>query len=392
MSGSVSQPWYLARGGQQFGPISEAEMAKLVELGHLQPTDLLWRDGFPDWRPAMLVFPPRAQAQAGAQADAPMRTNPAAGAGARHGDRLVADDRAPAGRGGAAEAHGDERTRRRRGPVVALLLLVILLAGAGGAGYQYREQLAGFAAALTASSGAMSIADRKSLETPPLIGFRAGSTEAIDATLQGTALWRVIKREFPDWYAQRLAEAAALAREGKDDAVIGQFVARKLVELRRQQVANGLSAKLPLLKTVASAYFETLDRLRAHSAEACSGFIRQGEAEPLIVAMLQGSEHTAHLQALATAMFEAIADGRQVPRVYPQPSQAQYAVLANALAQRGWTREDFALVASRQAMAQAPAAKVCQLVHDLFQTQLSLPDPEVRERLLVDSLRGVFAG
>jgi hypothetical protein len=280
--------------------------------------------------------------------------------------------------------------------VVALLLLVVLLAGAGGAGYQYREQLAGFAAALTASSGAvsgaMSIADRKSLETPPLIGFRAGSTEAIDTTLQGTALWRVIKREFPDWYAQRLAEAAALAREGKSDAVIGQFVARKLVELRRQQVANGLSAKLPMLKTVASAYFETLDRLRAHSVEACSGFIRQGEAEPLIVAMLQGSEHTAHLQALATAMFEAIADGRQVPRVYPQPSQAQYAVLANALAQRGWTREDFALVASRQAMAQAPPDKVCQLVHDLFQTQLSLPDPEVRERLIVDSLRGVFAG
>ncbi|MBO0764933.1 MAG: hypothetical protein J2P50_10145, partial [Hyphomicrobiaceae bacterium] len=271
--------------------------------------------------------------------------------------------------------------------------LVILLAGVGGAGYQYREQLAGFAAALSTSSGAMSIADRKSLEMPPLIGFRASSTEAIDATLQRSALWRIIKREFPDWYAQRLAEAATLASEGKDDAVIGQHVARKLAELRRQQVANGLSATLPLLKTVANAYFETLDKLRAHSVEACSGFIRQGEAEPLIVAMLQGSsEDTAHLQALATAIFEAIAEGRQVPRVYPQPSQAQYAVLANALAERGWTREDFALIANRQAMAQAPADKVCQLVYELFQTQLSLPDPEVRERLLVDSLRGVFAG
>lgn len=391
MSGSVTQPWYLARGGQQFGPISEAEMAKLVELGHLQPTDLLWRDGFPDWRPAMLVFPPRGQAQSGVPAGGPMRTHPAEGAGAGHPDRLVADDRAPVGRARPAEVYEEEQPSRRRGPLVALLL-VILLAGAGGAGYQYREQLAGFAAALTASSAGMSMSDRKSLETPPLIGFRAGSTEAIDATLQGTALWRVIKREFPDWYTQRLADAVALAREGKDDAVIGQYVARKLVELRRQQVANGLSAKLPLLMAVASAYFETLDKLRSHSVEACSGFIRQGEAEPLIVAMLQGSEDTAHLQALATAVFEAIAEGRQVPRVYPQPSQEQYAVLANALAQRGWTREDFALIANRQAMAQAPADKVCQLVHELFQTQLSLPDPEVRERLLVDSLRGVFAG
>ena len=51
--------WYLARDGQQFGPLSDTELAKFVELGHLQPTDLLWREGFPDWRPAMVVFPPR---------------------------------------------------------------------------------------------------------------------------------------------------------------------------------------------------------------------------------------------------------------------------------------------------------------------------------------------
>src|SRR5215475_6644184 len=52
--------WYLARNGQQYGPLSEAELGRFVELGHLQPTDLLWREGFPDWRPAMVVFPPRA--------------------------------------------------------------------------------------------------------------------------------------------------------------------------------------------------------------------------------------------------------------------------------------------------------------------------------------------
>jgi hypothetical protein len=51
--------WYLAREGQQFGPLSDTELAKFIELGHLQPTDLLWSEGFPDWRPAMVVFPPR---------------------------------------------------------------------------------------------------------------------------------------------------------------------------------------------------------------------------------------------------------------------------------------------------------------------------------------------
>jgi hypothetical protein len=395
MSGPVAQPWYLARGGQQYGPISEAEMAKLVELGHLEPTDLLWRDGFPDWRPAMLVFPPHAPAQVGG----PARTQPA-NPGADAHDRLVADDRPALVRGGAKVGHDAAdtyethagRPPRRAGRAIALLLLAVLAAGAGGLGYVYRAQLAGLAAAFTAPSGAMAIADRKSLETPPLLGFRAGSAQAIDANLQATALWRVIKREFPDWYTQRLGEAAQLAREDKDDAVIGQFVARKLVELRRQQVANGLSAKMPLLKTVAGAYFHTLDRLRAYSVDACSGFIRQGVAEPLIVKLLQGSEHTAHLQALTTAEFEAIADGRQLPRVYPQPSQAQYAVLAAALAKRGWTQNDFQLLASKQAMSQAAPEKVCQLVHDFFETQLSLPDPEVQERLIVDSLRPVFAG
>lgn len=48
--------WYLARDGQQFGPLSEPEMNKFNELGHLQATDLVWRKGFVDWRPAGEVF------------------------------------------------------------------------------------------------------------------------------------------------------------------------------------------------------------------------------------------------------------------------------------------------------------------------------------------------
>jgi len=367
-------------------------MSKLVELGHLQSTDLLWRDGFPDWRPAMVVFPPRGSALP----RGPLRGVPGGGAGARPADEVTTDP-APIGRKRAVNEEADEGDRPRRGRrVLALLLLVAMLAGAGGAAYIYRDQLTGMAtpliASFSASSGAMDIADRKSLETPPLLGFRVGAIDAIDATLQNAALWRVIKREFPDWYAQRLTEASALARESKDDAVIGQLVARKLVELRRQQVANGLSAKLPMLKTVAAAYYDSLTRLRKHSPEACSGFIKQGEAEPLIVALLQGTEHTAHLQALETAVFEAIAEGRQVPRVHPRPSQAQYGQLAKELSNRGWTQTDFQMLSNKQALAQAEPDKVCQLVQEFFGAQLSLPDPEVQMRLLVDSLRPVFAG
>src|SRR5262245_27560962 len=245
MSAPASHPsWYLARDGHQFGPISEAEMVQLIELGHLQPTDLLWRDGFPDWRPAMVVFPPRGQALPHAS----MLGYPGPGIAAPPSDQLRADPFS-FGRGPAVdERPKDDDHPRRGGRAVALFLLLAILAGAGGAAYSHRDQLAGIAASLTASlsasSGAMSMADRRSVETPPLVGFRTGSVDAIDATLQGTAMWRVIKREFPDWYTERLNEVAALARDNKDDAVIGQFVARKLVELRRKEVANALSAKL----------------------------------------------------------------------------------------------------------------------------------------------------
>ena len=48
--------WYLARNGQQYGPLSDIEMRKFNDLGHLQGSDLVWRKGFPDWRPAGEVF------------------------------------------------------------------------------------------------------------------------------------------------------------------------------------------------------------------------------------------------------------------------------------------------------------------------------------------------
>ena len=58
MAGTAPQiEWYLARGGQQYGPLSDSEMRKFVELGHLRPTDLVWSNGFTDWRPAPLEFP-----------------------------------------------------------------------------------------------------------------------------------------------------------------------------------------------------------------------------------------------------------------------------------------------------------------------------------------------
>ena len=81
MSGSEHPiEWYLARDGQQFGPLSDVELKKFVELGHLRATDLLWRHGFSDWRPASSLFPAQRPAQAPAAGRSPNRP---------HGRRLA---------------------------------------------------------------------------------------------------------------------------------------------------------------------------------------------------------------------------------------------------------------------------------------------------------------
>ena len=108
--------------------------------------------------------------------------------------------------------------------------------------------------------------------------------------------------------------------------------------------------------------------------------------------MLQGSEHTAHLQAQLTSVFEAEPKAASKPRVYPQPRQTDYDKLAADLAKRGWSPADMKLFSDERALAKAAPDKVCQMVHDWFAAQLSLSDPEAQMRLLVKSFRPVVAG
>ena len=407
MTAPASQiQWYLAREGQQYGPLSEAELAKFVELGHLQPNDLLWREGFPDWRPAMVVFPQRPAAstqRAGPTAPPGRRPPPdygspstfarepeatrpggdhAAGAAARLRPTRPAPD----------DEHDDRPQPRSVGGTLRKLVVAAILVGALGTAawiaYPHRAQLMNFMTSLPSLAPG---ADRKSLATPPFAGLK-GNAQAIDAAMQSAALWRVIKREFPDWYAQRLTEIETLASRGGDDAAIGQHLARALIALRRQQVDNALSAQMPRLKIVATAFLDNIAQLRKSGTEACYAFISQGESNPIILGLLQRPEHTVHLQGQMVAIFEAIADGRKSPRVYPAPRQSDYDALAADLTKLGWTKADLQLFSDERALARAGPEKVCQLVHDWFAAQLAITDTDVQQRLLVDSLRPVVAG
>jgi len=47
--------WFVGRNGTQQGPYSSAQLKQLVEQGKLLATDLVWREGMPDWVTASAI-------------------------------------------------------------------------------------------------------------------------------------------------------------------------------------------------------------------------------------------------------------------------------------------------------------------------------------------------
>lgn len=64
--------WYYAAGGQQQGPVDEAQLDALIQSGQINQETLVWREGMPNWQPLR-------QARAGS---APAGTPPPAAASA----------------------------------------------------------------------------------------------------------------------------------------------------------------------------------------------------------------------------------------------------------------------------------------------------------------------
>lgn len=218
------------------------------------------------------------------------------------------------------------------------------------------------------------------------------SAPEVDTNFQKTALWRLLKAEFPDWYAEQIRETARLGSEQKDEKAIAKYLADAMVALRRKHVAEALSASPPRLRSVASAFLGNLNHLAASSIDACYSFISQGETHAGVVELMRSSEHTANLQAQVVAVFEAIAEGRKAPRAQTPPRREDYDALASQLAQRGWSPADLALFSDPRALSRATPQKVCQMVQDWFAAQLALKDEDVQLRLLVEALKPVVAG
>jgi uncharacterized RDD family membrane protein YckC len=49
--------WFYANGGQQEGPVNDADFERLAREGVIQPTTLVWREGMANWEPYAKVAP-----------------------------------------------------------------------------------------------------------------------------------------------------------------------------------------------------------------------------------------------------------------------------------------------------------------------------------------------
>ncbi len=219
----------------------------------------------------------------------------------------------------------------------------------------------------------------------------AASVPDVDAHYTSSPLWTVVRQEFPDWYGERMREIAQLSTE-KTQSDVTKYAMRSLVKLRRQHAKEALAASSPKLRNIASAFLQNLQSLKSHSTEACYGFISKGETSPAVTALYDDGDQKAALEAQATAVFQAIADGRQAPKSRERPQKPDYDVLAVQLGQLGWSQADLQLFANPKALARAAPERVCQMVQDWFSAHISIEDEAVQERLLFETLRPVIAG
>jgi hypothetical protein len=255
------------------------------------------------------------------------------------------------------------------------------------------------------NAGSKPVETAKSAETPSAQPSAAGpetaalspaavedSAQALDAKFQRTPMWSVVKREFPDWYSEKLKEAAKLTAQNEPEIAITKHLAESLVALRRKHANEALSASTEKLKTVANAFLANLKSLGERSVGACYGFISQGETAPVVLEIMQSPEQGAAVQAQVAAIFEAIADGRKTPTSHERAVKEDYEVLVQQLTKLGWKEDDLKVFSNPSALSREPPARVCQMVQDWFVAHLSVEDKATQERLLVETLKPVVSG
>lgn len=411
-------PWFIARDGAQHGPLNETEMKLFVERGHLRATDLIWRQGFPDWRPAFSVFPPQPVTPQPSQTAPPNPvTMPPQPAAPRPGPQ-------PAPAGGRSqgldpqfstsgspqpgldssttptnESFGDDGididSKPRWGRAIASLVLIGAVAGVGlwiyvnGTGSIFDQ--AGTGSEAVPVVKAPKVAKAIPREPTPADAEKQQRIN-IDTRLQSAELWQFLKNQYPAWYASVLKNADGLDQNDSFDRKLSELLVSRLIELRRRNADQVLASSSESLTTVAATFLDNLKFLAGRGPEPCYTFISKGEASPAVVEVMKkpGTSAPIHGQLLAT--FKASVEGAKTPVKRKAPEKSDYEALTSQLAKIGWNKEDIQLFANPKALSQAPPARVCQMVQDWFTAHLNLENAETKERLLHETLRPVVSG
>lgn len=416
-------PWFIARDGAQHGPLNDNEMKLFVERGHLRATDLVWRQGFADWRPAFSVFPPkpvtpqsRPISSAGPNPSETASTQRPAGPAASyqsggaphhstaaHGTSPALGATSPATIDPHDTEFDDDSAPPRWGRAVASLLVMGALAGAGlwvyvngtpafftmaGTG---TETVPVVKAPPGADAAPKPVAAIKPAPAPA--PTETGSVRSeVDTKLQKAELWQFLKSQYPNWYASVMKNVEQLDSKDDFDKKLSEVLVSRLIELRRRNAEQVLASSSESLTSVATTFLDNLKFLANRGPEPCYTFISKGEASPSVVELMKDPGKTAPIHGQLLATFKASVEGAKTPVKREAPQKSDYLALTSQLAKIGWNKEDIQLFSNPKALSEAPPARVCQMVQDWFTAHLNLQDTATQERLLYETLRPVVSG
>ncbi len=479
--------WYIARDGQQHGPLSGVEIQKFIELGHLRATDLVWRAGFADWQLGHEVFPeaaitapaaaqpatpaegrggqiqpgggahrlrpdpdqllnqqsagtgarqstsstqqqiggspqfgrPIGQAQAMGQGQpmggapqqnigqmgGPRATNPQSGKRPQMGGSRAAGGSSKGGgkRRRSKRANGDAPARAsgRGRRVIWGLAAVVCLAALGGLSWFGFKHL-GASYSFGGSSGVVEQQLRAALDKlatnsqafakSPFVS-KGNTAEEIDSYLQGMPLWRLLKKDYPEWYGT-VAKTVRSMRDGQQsEAAISEALAKSIAQLRRKNAKHALSASSHNFVHIAKSFASNLKGLQDAGPKVCYDFISYGEEAPTLIAEMKRPGVSSSVHRQLVSIFLAVKDGRTNAKAYGTAAKEDYERLSTTLKTKySWKPADLDTFSNPTKLAQAPPNKVCKMVQDWFVAQIGLKDETVRARLLYESLRPLVSG
>lgn len=215
---------------------------------------------------------------------------------------------------------------------------------------------------------------------------------SLDEQLQRIPFWMKLRRGYPEWYSKLVADTESWKLDSKSESQVATNLVKSVVALRRENANSALAAGPAALRHVVQTFLDHLRSMRSRSIGACYGYISKGELSPDSIEIMQTPERAMTLNAFWSAIFEASLEGGKSPVTRGGAKKSDYDLLIKELAKFGWKDEEFKVFANPRELAKQEPQQVCKMVQDWFSAHLAIPDAEVQERLIFESLKPVVLG